>query len=137
MQTFLPYANFTESAKCLDRQRLGKQRVEAWQILQALTIPNYGWKNHPAVKMWKGYELQLCTYGLAICNAWLQRGYKDTLAASFNAGLFIYKFNGDIPWLGNFDFHISHQSNLLRKNPIYYSKFNWNVPNNLPYIWPA
>ena len=29
MQTFLPYSNFKKSAKCLDRQRLGKQRVEA------------------------------------------------------------------------------------------------------------
>jgi len=44
MQTFLPYQNFTKSAQCLDRQRLGKQRVEAWQILQAITNPSYGWQ---------------------------------------------------------------------------------------------
>lgn len=28
MQTFLPYQNFVASARVLDRQRLGKQRVE-------------------------------------------------------------------------------------------------------------
>lgn len=28
MQTFLPYPDFVESASVLDRQRLGKQRVE-------------------------------------------------------------------------------------------------------------
>ena len=29
MQTFLPYEDFRASARVLDRQRLGKQRVEA------------------------------------------------------------------------------------------------------------
>jgi len=33
MQTFVPYANFSESAKVLDRQRLGKQRVETLQVM--------------------------------------------------------------------------------------------------------
>lgn len=36
MQTFLPYPQFWESARVLDRQRLGKQRVEALQILKVL-----------------------------------------------------------------------------------------------------
>lgn len=36
MQTFLPYADFSMSAKCLDYRRLGKQRVEAMQILNAI-----------------------------------------------------------------------------------------------------
>lgn len=39
-------------------------------------------------------------------------------------------------WLGNEFFHESHQSNLLRKDYAYYSQFNWNVPDDLPYIWP-
>jgi len=54
MQTFLPQISFKESAECLDNRRLGKQRVEAMQIMKALLLPEYGWKNHPAVKMWKG-----------------------------------------------------------------------------------
>lgn len=37
MQTFLPYANFEASAKVLDYKRLGKQRVEAKQILEINT----------------------------------------------------------------------------------------------------
>ena len=36
MQTFLPYPSFVESAKALDNKRLGKQRVEAYQILKTL-----------------------------------------------------------------------------------------------------
>lgn len=56
MQTFLPYPDFELSARFLDRQRLGKQRVEAWQILnvlEELKIPGRtpAWRNHPAVRM--------------------------------------------------------------------------------------
>jgi len=62
MQTFLPYSSFIESVRCLDRQRLGKQRVEALQILNALNGKSKGWTNHPATKMWCGYEEALCLY---------------------------------------------------------------------------
>ncbi len=58
MQTFLPYEDFTLSAQCLDYRRLGKQRVEALQIFNALTGASTkdgreyrGWINHPATKM--------------------------------------------------------------------------------------
>ena len=67
MQTFLPYADFKETAKCLDMKRLGKMRVEAMQILMVLTGLNKGkaWTNHPAVKMWRGYEAALAEYSYA------------------------------------------------------------------------
>jgi len=35
VNTFLPYADFVEVAQSLDDRRLGKQRVEAFQILKA------------------------------------------------------------------------------------------------------
>lgn len=137
MQTFLPYKSFKESAKCLDRQRLGKQRVEAWQILRTITGQTSGWKNHPAVKMWKGYANALCIYGSIICNEWIKRGYKDNLKKNFVDYMInqmtIAKFP---PWLGDESFHASHRSDLLRKNPEHYSQFEWKEPDNLPYIWP-
>ena len=51
MQTFLPYADFVKTAKCLDYRRLGKQRIEAFQILNILEgkTTKAGWKHHPAV----------------------------------------------------------------------------------------
>lgn len=52
MQTFLPYPDFAESAHVLDRSRLGKQRVETIQVQRGLVVPGYGWRHHPAVKMW-------------------------------------------------------------------------------------
>ena len=50
MQTFLPYAGFDRTARALDPRRLGKQRVEALQMLRRQLVPNYGWRHHPAVK---------------------------------------------------------------------------------------
>src|SRR5690348_5136966 len=87
MQTFLPYADFTESARVLDRRRLGKQRVEAVQVLRGLTVPDYGWRRHPAVRMWTGYEEALVRYGLEVCRVWRDLGHQDSCAATLVADL--------------------------------------------------
>src|SRR5438270_6037946 len=79
MQTFLPYADFTASSVALDTSRLGKQRVETFQILRALTWPEYAWKNHPAVRMWRGFVPGLVAYGVASCDEWVRRGYADSV----------------------------------------------------------
>lgn len=137
MQTFLPYSNFAESARVLDNRRLGKQRVETLQILNALTNPSYGWQNHPAVKMWRGHKDALVVYGIAICREWLSRGFNDTCSekiAAFSSGDIIT----DSPaWLGSEPFHASHRSNLLRKDPSHYAQFKWTDGPDLPYIWPS
>jgi len=70
VQTFLPYDDFVASAAVLDDRRLGQQRVETYQILRALTWTSYGWKNHPAVTMWRGFTPALVRYGLDVCDAW-------------------------------------------------------------------
>jgi hypothetical protein len=82
MQTFLPYSDFEKTARSLDRMRLGKQRVETFQILKALRDESNGWRNHPATRMWDGYEDALAVYGIAICQEWIGRGYKDTMLNS-------------------------------------------------------
>lgn len=137
MQTFLPYPDFAKSAQCLDMRRLGKQRVEAKQIYLALTQPGYGWQNHPAVKMWKGYENSLAHYGMAVIKEWMERGYSDSLYPFFANVLITTGPEVKPSWLGNPDFHRSHQSNLLRKDFSHYHQFFPDVPINLPYIWPS
>jgi len=140
MQTFLPYANFEKSARCLDYRRLGKQRIEAKQLLMILLgeSKGTGWSNHPACKMWKGYPGALALYGYTICAEWRRRGYKDTLLEYFleHIDTNINKTSYP-PWVGNRKFHRSHKSNLLRKDKLYYSKYKWNVPDNLEYVWPC
>jgi len=151
MQTFLPYPDFAESAKVLDYRRLGKQRVEVLQLLKALhdgpeqsvytingaqRIRKTPWYNHPAAKMWRGYENALVSYGLDCCAEWIERGYKDTCMVKIDA-YWNHDANQDQPpWLGNEDFHAAHRSNLLRKDPVHYGQFGWTEPNDLPYIWP-
>lgn len=149
MQTFLPYSSFSKSAACLDYRRLGKQRVECKQILQALGVPVGGplrdkpssWVNHPATRMWKGHEYSLCVYAMEVCREWRARGYKDSLLEPFQDaawGLLRRGEDGTVPeWLGDDDFHASHRSNLLRKLPSHYSRFGWVEPDNLPYVWPT
>ena len=135
MQTFLPYSSFRKSAECLDNKRLGKQRVEAYQILRTLTGKSTGWVNHPAVKMWRGYETTLAAYGHCCCTEWISRGYKDTLRPVFDS--MRWPFKADPDWITDVRVHESHRSNLLRKMPLWYSRFGWNAPNDLPYYWPV
>lgn len=137
MQTFLPHRSFAESAKTLDRKRLGKQRVEAWQIVRALRGETKGWRNHPATKMWEGYVGALCVYGMLVCQEWSRRGYKDSLYGRFVSLLVDPDLPLDWPpWIGEEAFHASHRSNLLRKDPAHYAQFGWKESADLPYVWP-
>ena len=142
MQTFLPYKSFVESASCLDYRRLGKQRVECLQLLSTLQFPwalertktnNMGWANHPAAKMWMGFEECLALYMNTIIMEWKSRGYKNNMEYFKN---FTHKVNIQPSWLGNDEFHASHRSNLIRKDPEWYGQFGWLESNDLPYIWP-
>ena len=151
MQTFLPHPDFELSARSLDQKRLGKQRVETIQVLRGLTRPTYGWRNHPAVKMWAGYEEALTRYGLDMCAVWCEPGRADTCAATMATdlaaacGLTRVRTQQELaaagelpPWLGRADLHLSHRSSLLRKDPEHYRPlFGDDVPPDLEYVWPA
>ena len=136
MQTFLPYPDFGESARCLDDVRLGKQRVEAYQIVRTLDGVTSGWRHHPVVKMWRGFEGALVDYGLATCREWTARGRADTV----HDKLLVHERplpHPLPPWLGDPALHASHRSNLLRKDPAWYGRFGWSEGPDLPYVWPA
>ncbi|WP_329015541.1 MSMEG_6728 family protein [Micromonospora rifamycinica] len=149
MQTFLPYPDFLASARVLDQRRLGKQRVEALQVLRGLTRPSYGWRHHPAVRMWAGYEEALTRYGLDVCAVWSAAGRADTCAATLVTDLTAARGTGRVrsqaelaaagelpPWLGRDDLHRSHRSALLRKDPEHYRPRFGDVPSDLEYVWP-
>ena len=138
MQTFLPFADFKDSALVLDRARLGKQRLEAKQIIMTLegTTPHRGWQHHPAVLMWRGHTEVLALYGLVVCMEWRRRGYVDNMLSFF--ALRVPKQDFAVPWwLGYEPFHLSHQSNLVRKQPEHYQRFFPDVSADLPYFWPT
>jgi hypothetical protein len=148
VQTFLPYAGFARTAEVLDRTRLGKQRVECIQIVRALTIPTYGWRHHPAALMWRGHLEALGAYSFAIIDEWTRQGHADTCAATIatdlaEAGVTDVRAQDQLAaadalpsWLGNPDFHVAHQSSLVRKDPEHYRPFFPGIPDDLPYVWP-
>jgi hypothetical protein len=138
MQTFLPYPDIIKTAKCLDYRRLGKQRVEAWQIYCAITDPDYGWQNHPSVNMWRENKDFLLKYGIAICKEWIGRGYNDAMLNRFENVVKISNIaeSKKPQWFGLSDFHASHRSNLLRKDFEYYKQFGWIESDDLQYVWP-
>jgi hypothetical protein len=146
VQTFLPYPDFLAAAAVLDARRLGKQRVEAIQVLRAITLPAYGWRHHPAAKMWRGYEEALVRYGLDVCSVWCATGRADTCARTLMTDLGSDAVRtqreladaGELPpWLGDPDVHRSHRSALLRKDPGHYRDLFTDVPDDLPYVWPV
>lgn len=140
MQTFLPYPDFVDSAKVLDVRRLGKQRVEASQIIDILlgrpaknNRPRRGWLNHPAVKMWRGFENSLKLYHNVVISEWIIRGYRNNMPFENIEGPIVDPF-----WLGDVVFHRAHRSQLLFKNNAHYSQFNWiEKPGQFAYYWPV
>ena len=78
MQTFLPYPDFKKSLQTLDYRRLGKQRVEAYQILRAIKYGG-GWQHHPVTKMWRNHINALKLYHNLCIDEWVRRGYKNSM----------------------------------------------------------
>lgn len=136
MQTFVPYSNIQQCANVLDYRRLGKQRVEVFQLLLALNGQSKGWRNHPAALMWKGHEGALALYGLEMCLRWIKMGYKDTCSLKiYNLGK---GKNETFPtWFGDEKIHSSHRAALLAKDFVHYSQFNWNEQPRIDYVWPT
>jgi hypothetical protein len=171
MQTFLPYPNFKKSLQILDYRRLGKQRLEAYQIIRILKAASQskvyrdgkeeatqaygtihrgaddeankgrrmntkrhkfggGWRNHPAVKMWRGHINALKLYYNLSLDKWISRGYKDRMQKMSIHGKIVYP-----AWFGRNKFHSAHRSNLLLKDAVYYGNFSWREKPDLPYLW--
>lgn len=149
MQTFLPYPDFRKSLECLDNKRLGKQRVEAMQLINALELGG-AWSNHPAALMWRGSIDALKLYHDFSIRIWEARGFKNNMEMLLTYGIIpsidehldSYFEEGNetdmFPaWFGDPAFHAAHRSNLLRKDPVHYGQFGWTEPQDLPYIWPV
>lgn len=101
LNTFLPYPEFDRTVECLDNRRLGKQRVEAMQILrivQASPVPIRGmaWANAPVVRMWRGFPGALAVYYNACLEEWGRRGFKNIVLQPADVELPVVM----PPWLG-------------------------------------
>jgi hypothetical protein len=158
--TFLPYPNFKKSIECLDDSRCGKQRVEAYQLINAIMKKRdlekkrieesnevakrsetskeikIAWINHPACQMWIGYENALILYYNTCLDVWEKRGKANSMER------FKYIDNNGVEmpwWFGWYEFHESHKASLQRKHPYFYDK-KFTVHEyfqNRGYVWPS
>lgn len=133
MITFLPFEDFTQSAKVLDRLRLGKQRLETLWLLKQLDDKAY--RNYPLVKMWKGFPNLLVKYGKIICLEWQGRGYEENLYDEI-CSFATKKLEEKPTWLGDTRLHASHRGRLLMKQPDWYGRFGWSESPRPDYFWP-
>ena len=144
MQTFLTSTNSLECAQNLDNKRLNKQILEGYQILNVLSgrSKTGGWRNHPAVLMWKGYERGLWSYIESMVQIANLRGIKtENNVRNLNA---LYQecsddWGSEHPafWRDeNKRMRIitTHRANLFKKDPLYYTKYQYavNSPYNIP-----
>lgn len=90
MQIFRPYIDWDRSAAVLDNLRLGKQRVEAKQVLKAflrrmglIRDGLKGWLSHPIVLLYfnngKPYVEDVVGYFTSCINEWRGRGKENNL----------------------------------------------------------
>jgi len=159
MQTFLPQSDYYVSAAILDSKRLNKQILEGYQILNVLSgrSKTGGWRNHPAVLMWRGYERGLWNYIQAMIAEAKSRGIKtENNEANLNNlkdqcwedwGEQVPDYFKDSNKL--IRIVTTHRANLFKKDPLYYAPFQYavNSINNIPccpdrkepckYYWPT
>lgn len=146
----------------LDDKRLGKQRVEAKQLIDILeyydehgVMPDQGWTNHKATKMWIGHTKALKVYFNKTVELWISRGFKNNydfyevddceiIKCKFDGkkAEFEKEANSDtFPiWFSFPPFHYSHRAALYMKNPEYYESFRTKkvIPYiGMGYFWPS
>lgn len=138
MQSFSPLYTFEDCAKVLDNKRCFKNALEAYQVLRVIRglTPGKAWRNHPVTKMWASNANCYVEYALNFVLEWYGRGYKTTLEDKIKSLYVAGETNAKPDWWGREDIHLSHRSNLLRKDKEFYGKLWPNDPDNLPYIWP-
>lgn len=147
MQTFMPDFDFRIVAATLDHKRLGKQRVEALQLLQAFNDLANRWRNHPVFRMWYMNRGLLAAYGIAMCNHWAALGYSDNCKNRIIDALpcdtlrqfaITYATTGinslpemyELPeWMkprDGYNIRSEYRAILLEKNFKHYGKMNWS-----------
>jgi len=148
MQTFVPFEDLDKSAASLDNKRLNKQLLEGRQIYGILSSSKRtgAWVNHPAVKMWRNYDMGLYAYLVAIYEECIMRDIKAD--KNWDAIEKMHESNwhrGDktvMPaWWGDHRVHESHKFNLYRKDSDHYYYFNGSQNficcDRCNYFWPT
>ena|SRR5690349_14454490 len=147
MYTFLPYADFEESARVLLLEDLEKQVVHTIIALDCLherdSLTVQAWGRHPLMNMWRGYEVQLTLYGQAMLEQLKLREraselYAKRLQWHYDTATFPEGFKMEKPPWWSDEQQIrwverSSRSLLIRRDHRYVSVFPDAQPNLAPY----
>lgn len=149
MQTFLPYADYAQSAAVIDDSRLGNQCYRECVTLFNIIVEERkgGWSTHPACRMWQEHPGGLAAYSRALAIE-MGRRKKEDGSPKWRPEVvqrwstFWHKQAKRLntqppPWLGDESLHLSHRSNLLRKMPEHYRQYWPDERDDLPYVWPV
>ena len=143
MQTFLTDIEFKQSARNLDRARLGSQIYESIHILASLlkvndklVTPKRDVSNHPASQLWVGYERELGAYIYTHIEEWINRGYKcdinlrnfHMVTKGMERGIYVRPM-----WITK-EVIETHRNCLYRKKPDYYPQ-SWCGDREMRYDW--
>ena len=139
----------------LDYRRLGKQRIEAKQIIESLENNSLGWSKHPATLSFSKNIDSLKAYYNICIQEWINRGYKcnmkiyDEIDESKYSPL-ICEFDGkkaifhednekSYPKFVSFPpYFYAHRASLYRKNNNFYSSKNFPEEYlEKGYFWPS
>jgi hypothetical protein len=148
MQTFVPHADFSDSADVLDNKRLNKQLLEGRQIYKILASNQIkgAWVNHPAVKMWRRHDNALFEYLRVIKDECVHRNIQTE--KNWNALEEMHESNWNRgsgvvmpPWWGDERVHKSHRYNLYKKDNEWYYMYqqekNSACCDKCNYFWPT
>lgn len=156
MQVFMSEFVFDDTAQVLDTKRLVKQLLEGRQIMSVLAGEQNGngWKNHPAVRMFEGYEKALYAYLKAIKNEMQTRGYKWEKNWEVIEDLYSRHFKNETQgyplWMRDPEtwkrVMITHRGRLWEKDPAHYAHYEGEghifmdyvcCPGKCTYYWPT
>jgi hypothetical protein len=132
VQIFRPYIDWEKSAAFLDDLRLGKQRVEAKQVIRIvlrrlglIDDGSRGWWNHPIVLMYfnngEPYLEDLVNYFNATVREWTKRNRRNFLTLD-DLIPFIERVRGISGTPVTHMHELEYRRVLLMKNPCYYLK---------------
>lgn len=147
MQTYLPYADFYETAHCLRDYDLTTQIEHTVIILSTLhELDGFdGYQTHRAVKMWREYDAQLSHYGLVMCEEAEKRGLEvsgqdERLAWHLGNIASVEDFEmSKPPWMLDRRMkrvETTSRAVLLRRDRDFYKQYKWNVPEMSTLYYP-
>ena len=155
MQIWLPLPSFTDSVRTLSDEHLRRVRIDVIKLMDSfhevqeselptsLRPAHRVYEYDPLYKMWHGYEMQLCEYGLEACEEYAHRPSTEEEAFNFYEMISHHldwatgeeSDMGKPNWFGDVDVHLSHQAALARLDPDHYMKY-FKVDLGIPLVWP-